>query len=196
MDYKARIARTLATAAKCAQDAEEYRSRLRTAVALQDAHGIEFYTARVEFWVRLEAEHKETAAKYARELADKGAAVRALFVDNARATAQDSLARVEALRLVSTIASQNHVVVSAHGDALAFDFEGAGNGKRRATNARVVPLWKAPQFTKADAEILAAHATDGNGKAGRAEFINDAVDASIAALRGFLANLDAMEVAA
>ena len=196
MDHKAHIARHLDTAARMAASAEECRAKLRTAVALQDEFNIEFYTARVEFYVAMEKQSNENAEMYARKLAEQEVAKAADFITSARATSEDALVRLEGLRLVNTIASHNHVVLSAYGDALAFDFVDAGKGKREATACRIVPLWKAPQFTKKDAQILAAAASDGNGKPGRAVFINDAVDLAIEGQREFQAILNKMEVAA
>jgi hypothetical protein len=74
MDHKANIAYHLNKVSEMAASAEECRAKLRTAVALQDDHETEFYTARVEFYVGVEKQFLANADMYARKLAEKEAA--------------------------------------------------------------------------------------------------------------------------
>ena len=74
MDHKANIVYHLNKVSEMAASAEECRAKLRTAVALQDDHDIEFYTARVEFYAGMEKQFLANADMYARKLAEKEAA--------------------------------------------------------------------------------------------------------------------------
>lgn len=106
--------------------------------------------------------------------------------------AKDGIARAENLRLVNTIAAHNTVVLSATGFALDFDWAPAGKGKRTATAARIVPLWKAPQFSPASARELAKFVNNGTA---RAVFINDAVNEYQAAQHELIGLLEAHKAA-
>lgn len=105
------------------------------------------------------------------------------------ADAEAAIVRMEGVRLKGMIASHNRVVI-AHGDfALGFDYTDNGDGTKSIINARMVQLWKAPQFTPSDAARIAAACTDGAGRPARAMYINDAVDMMVAAQRQFIETL-------
>jgi len=106
--------------------------------------------------------------------------------------AEDSIRRMEACRLVNTIASHNHVVISPGDFAIDFGFEGNGNGTKTATRANMTPLWKAPQFTKKDAQILADACECVGGRSARAMFINDAVEMMVGMQRALIERLRTM----
>jgi hypothetical protein len=105
------------------------------------------------------------------------------------AQAEDSIAKMESARLRYTIAKFNHVVLSASDFALDFEFQSNGDGTRTAVSGHMTALWKAPQFTKKDAETLAAVTADGAGRLARAMFINDAVDLMVANAREHIERL-------
>lgn len=106
--------------------------------------------------------------------------------------AEESIARMESARLRYTIAKFNHVVLSASDFALDFTFQDNGDGTRTAVAAHMTALWRAPQFTKADAETLAAAAADGAGRPAKAMFINDAIDLLVAGTRQHIERLHAL----
>ncbi|MDR5654480.1 hypothetical protein [Ruixingdingia sedimenti] len=106
--------------------------------------------------------------------------------------ADASIAQMESARLRYTIARFNHVVLSASDFALDFTFENNGDGTRTAIAAHMTALWKAPQFTKQDAETLAAAAADGAGRPAKAVFINDAVDLMVTNTRQHIERLRAL----
>lgn len=109
--------------------------------------------------------------------------------------AEETIRNLERCRLVNTIASHNHVVLSASDFALDFDFEGNGDGTKTATRANMAPLWKAPQFTRKDAQTLADASADGRGQPSKAVFINDAVDLLVSKTREHIETLRAMAAA-
>lgn len=108
------------------------------------------------------------------------------------AQSEDSIAKMESARLRYTIAKFNHVVLSASDFALDFIFQDNGDGTKTAVGGHMTALWKAPQFTKKDAETLAAVTADGAGRPARAMFINDAVDLLVANTREHIERLRAL----
>lgn len=106
--------------------------------------------------------------------------------------AEDSIRNLERCRLVNTIAGHNHVVIGPGDFAIDFDFDSNGNGTKTATRANMTPLWKAPQFTKKDAQILADACECVGGRSARAMFINDAVDLMVGLQRTLIERLHAM----
>ncbi|WP_138464218.1 hypothetical protein [Poseidonocella sp. HB161398] len=91
----------------------------------------------------------------------------------------------------TTIASHSWVVVMPGDMVLSFTFESAGQGRRRATGSAVCPIEKAPRFTRADAEALAADCRNGKGELGTAMHWRDVVKAEVASLDDTIARLTA-----
>ena len=116
---KGHIARCSQSASELTASAEECRAKLATAVALQDDFDVEFYTARVAFYVAQAAQMEKNADNYRRMLSKQEPA--------ADASADEGIALVQPETVAATLDALADAIAAADAEVWR-DNERGGEG--------------------------------------------------------------------